>query len=42
MSIAKPTPCRQPPTIVPEFTDAHFAAVGKIVGPSKDHAPVAR
>jgi len=29
------------PTIVPEFTDAHFAAVGKIVGPSDDHALVA-
>jgi Cof subfamily protein (haloacid dehalogenase superfamily) len=28
---------QQPPTIVPEFTDKHFAAVGKIVGPSKDH-----
>jgi Cof subfamily protein (haloacid dehalogenase superfamily) len=33
---------RQPPTIVPEFTDAHFAAVGKIVGPSKDHDYLAR
>lgn len=32
----------QPPTIVPEFTDAHFAAVGKIVGPSEDHDRVAR
>jgi hypothetical protein len=28
---------QQPPTIVPEFTDAHFAAAGKIVGPSEDH-----
>ena len=25
-----------PPTVVPDFADAHFAAVGKIVGPSKD------
>jgi Cof subfamily protein (haloacid dehalogenase superfamily) len=33
---------RQPPTVVPEFTDAHFAAVGKIVGPSEDHDRVAR
>jgi Cof subfamily protein (haloacid dehalogenase superfamily) len=32
---------RQPPTIVPQFTDAHFAAVGKIVGPSEDHDRVA-
>lgn len=30
-----------PPTIVPAFTDAHFAAVGKIVGPSDDHPLVA-
>jgi Cof subfamily protein (haloacid dehalogenase superfamily) len=33
---------QQPPTIVSEFTDAHFAAVGKIVGPSEDHERVAR
>ena len=33
---------RTPPTVVPDFTDAHFAAVGKIVGPSDDHALVAR
>ncbi len=31
-----------PPTVVPEFTDAHFAASGKIVGPSEDHELVAR
>jgi len=31
-----------PPTIVPAFETAHFAAVGKIVGPSKDHDRVAR
>ncbi len=31
-----------PPTVVPEFTPAHFAAAGKIVGPSDDHALVAR
>ena len=30
------------PTIVPEFAEAHFAAVGKIVGPSKDHDRLAR
>jgi Cof subfamily protein (haloacid dehalogenase superfamily) len=30
-----------PPTIVPAFEEAHFAAVGKIVGPSKDHDRVA-
>jgi Cof subfamily protein (haloacid dehalogenase superfamily) len=30
-----------PPTVVPEFTEAHFARVGKIVGPSDDHALVA-
>src|SRR5216683_2999212 len=30
-----------PPTIVPAFEDAHFAAVGKIVGPSNDHDRVA-
>ena len=26
-----------PPTVVPAFDDTHFAAVGKIVGPSDDH-----
>jgi len=31
-----------PPTVVAEFTDAHFAAVGKIVGPSEDHDRIAR
>jgi Cof subfamily protein (haloacid dehalogenase superfamily) len=31
-----------PPTVVPDFTAAHLAAVGKIVGPSDDHALVAR
>ena len=31
-----------PPTVVPAFTDADFAAVGKIVGPSDDHELVAR
>ena len=31
-----------PPTIVAEFTDSHFAAVGKIVGPSTDHERLAR
>jgi Cof subfamily protein (haloacid dehalogenase superfamily) len=31
-----------PPTVVPEFTDVHLAAAGKIVGPSDDHALVAR
>jgi Cof subfamily protein (haloacid dehalogenase superfamily) len=31
-----------PPTIVPAFEDAHFAAVGKIVGPSKDHPLIGR
>jgi HAD superfamily hydrolase (TIGR01484 family) len=31
-----------PPTLVPQFTDEHFAAVGKIVGPSDDHDLVAR
>ncbi len=31
-----------PPTVVPEFTEAHFAAVGKIVGPSEDHDLIAR
>jgi Cof subfamily protein (haloacid dehalogenase superfamily) len=33
---------QQPPTIVPEFTDRHVAAVGKIVGPSEDHDRLAR
>lgn len=31
-----------PPTVVPRFEEAHFAAAGKIVGPSDDHALVAR
>jgi Cof subfamily protein (haloacid dehalogenase superfamily) len=31
-----------PPTIVPAFEESHFAAVGKIVGPSTDHDLVAR
>jgi len=31
-----------PPTLVPAFTEAQFAAVGKIVGPSDDHEMVAR
>jgi Cof subfamily protein (haloacid dehalogenase superfamily) len=31
-----------PPTVVPRFADAHLAAAGKIVGPSDDHALVAR
>jgi len=31
-----------PPTVVPVFADAHFAAVGKIVGPSDDHELIAR
>ena len=31
-----------PPTVVPAFTEAQFAAVGKIVGPSDDHDLVAR
>ncbi len=31
-----------PPTLVPAFADQHFAAVGKIVGPSDDHPLVAR
>src|SRR5439155_14045436 len=30
------------PTVVPAFTEAQFAAVGKIVGPSDDHGLVAR
>lgn len=33
---------QQPPTIVPEFTDVHYAAVGKIVGPSEDHDLIGR
>lgn len=33
---------QQSPTVVSEFADAHFAAVGKIVGPSQDHSLVAR
>jgi Cof subfamily protein (haloacid dehalogenase superfamily) len=31
-----------PPTVVPQFTDANFGAVGKIVGASDDHDRVAR
>jgi Cof subfamily protein (haloacid dehalogenase superfamily) len=31
-----------PPTVVPAFTEPHFRAVGKIVGPSDDHDKVAR
>jgi len=31
-----------PPTIVPEFNESHFQAVGKIVGPSEDHARIIR
>ena len=31
-----------PPTVVAEFSDAHFTAVGKIVGPSEDHDLIAR
>ena len=31
-----------PPTVVPQFTDANFNAVGKIVGASDDHDRVAR
>ncbi|HTT80596.1 MAG TPA: Cof-type HAD-IIB family hydrolase [Stellaceae bacterium] len=31
-----------PPTVVPAFTEAHFATAGKIVGPSDDHPLVAR
>ena len=31
-----------PPTLVPGFAEVHFTAVGKIVGPSDDHAKVAR
>jgi Cof subfamily protein (haloacid dehalogenase superfamily) len=33
---------QQPPTIVREFTDAHFSAAGKIVGPSDDHDLIGR
>jgi Cof subfamily protein (haloacid dehalogenase superfamily) len=33
---------QQPPTVVPEFTDAHLAAAGKIVGPSDDRDRLAR
>jgi HAD superfamily hydrolase (TIGR01484 family) len=33
---------QQPPTIVSEFTDRHFAGVGKIVGPSEDHDRLVR
>jgi Cof subfamily protein (haloacid dehalogenase superfamily) len=31
-----------PPTVIPAFDETHFAAVGKIVGPSDDHPKVAR
>jgi Cof subfamily protein (haloacid dehalogenase superfamily) len=31
-----------PPTIVPAFSETHFSAVGKIVGPSKDHPKINR
>ena len=31
-----------PPTVVPEFSEEHFRAVGKIVGASDDHDRVAR
>jgi Cof subfamily protein (haloacid dehalogenase superfamily) len=31
-----------PPTVVPAFVEAHFATVGKIVGPSKDHPKIPR
>jgi Cof subfamily protein (haloacid dehalogenase superfamily) len=31
-----------PPTVIPAFIEAQFAAVGKIVGPSDDHDRVAR
>lgn len=30
------------PTVVPHFADAHFAAAGKIVGPSEDRSKIAR
>jgi Cof subfamily protein (haloacid dehalogenase superfamily) len=33
---------QQPPTIVTEFTEAHLAAAGKIVGPSDDRDRLAR
>jgi len=31
-----------PPTVVPEFTDAHLAGAGKIVGPNDDYGLIAR
>jgi len=31
-----------PPTVVPKFEEKHFQAVGKMVGPSKDHPKIAR
>jgi hypothetical protein len=31
-----------PPTVVPAFENSHFAAVGKIVGPSNDHDRIAQ
>jgi len=31
-----------PPTVVPAFEEAHFAAAGKIVGPSEDHELIGR
>jgi hypothetical protein len=30
------------PTVVPRFVEAHFATVGKIVGPSSDHPKIPR
>lgn len=33
---------QKPPTVVAAFEEAHFAAVGKLVGPSDDHPLVAR
>ncbi|HEX3952926.1 MAG TPA: Cof-type HAD-IIB family hydrolase [Stellaceae bacterium] len=33
---------QKPPTVVPAFDDSHFQAVGKIVGPSKDHPRITR
>ncbi|HVC55715.1 MAG TPA: Cof-type HAD-IIB family hydrolase [Stellaceae bacterium] len=33
---------QSPPTVVPAFEEAHFATVGKIVGPSDDHGLVER
>ncbi|HEX5453538.1 MAG TPA: HAD family hydrolase, partial [Stellaceae bacterium] len=30
------------PTVVPRFEERHFAAAGKIVGPSADHAKISR